>query len=64
MTATTRLTLTQAATYLGLARQTLYQWRWEADGTKPPSYRIGNRVYYDLEDLDAWIAGHKARTLK
>lgn len=64
MTSSTRLTLAQAADYLGLARQTLYQWRWENDGSKPPSYRIGNRVYYDLEDLDEWIAQHKALSLR
>lgn len=62
--AASRLTLTEAARYLGLSPSTLYQWRWLNDGTGPASYRIRNRVFYDRSDLDSWIDQQKENTLK
>ncbi len=55
-----RLTLTEAAARLGVKEQTMRRWRCYDTG--PKSYRIGNRVYYDADDLDAWEAAQKART--
>jgi predicted DNA-binding transcriptional regulator AlpA len=48
------LSLPEAATYLGLNVQTMYQWRSKAIG--PPGLLIGNRVKYRKEGLDAWIS--------
>ncbi|WP_051029098.1 helix-turn-helix transcriptional regulator [Nocardia takedensis] len=56
-----RLTLPEAAEYLGFSRGTLYNFRHY--GTGPRSYKIGNRLVYDRADLDLWIAQQKAATL-
>lgn len=46
------LTVVEAATYLGLRRQTLDNYRWQGGG---PAYRKhGGRVFYDRSDLDRW----------
>ncbi len=50
-----RMTRRDAAAYLGLAPKTLAQWKSEARG--PPSYRVGGRVFYFREDLDAFVRG-------
>jgi len=42
------------AAYLGLAASTLEKLRVRGGG--PPFVRRGRAVYYDLADLDAWIA--------
>jgi excisionase family DNA binding protein len=47
------LSLAEAAAYLGLAEQTLYQWRFK--GVGPVAVKIGGRVKYRQESLDAWI---------
>jgi excisionase family DNA binding protein len=56
------LPLKQAASYLGIQEQTLRIWRHENRG--PKSYRIGSRVYFDREDLDAFIAVEKVKTAR
>jgi excisionase family DNA binding protein len=48
------LSLPEAADYLGLNVQTMYQWR--SKGIGPAGVLIGNRVKYRQETLDAWIA--------
>jgi hypothetical protein len=50
-----------AAVLLGLAPGTLANRR--AEGTGPPHYRLGgggHRVTYNLHELAAWVAGHRA----
>lgn len=43
----------EAADYLGLAEQTLTNWRYRGRG--PRFYRVGQLVKYDRADLDAWL---------
>jgi hypothetical protein len=47
----------KAADYIGSARQTLAKWRCLKIG--PAYYRIGGRILYLREDLDAFIAGSR-----
>ena len=49
-----------AATYLGLAVQTLAKLRWSGDS--PPYCKVGRRVLYDREELDAWLVHRKRRS--
>ena len=49
-----------AATYLGLAVQTLAKLRWNGDS--PPDCKVGRRVLYDREELDAWLNDRKRRS--
>ena len=43
-----------AAEYLGLATQTLAKMRWSGDS--PPFFKVGRRVLYERDELDAWLA--------
>ena len=43
----------QAAQHLGVAEQTLANWRYMGKG--PRFYRVGASVKYDEGDLDAYI---------
>lgn len=56
-----RMGIQEAADYLGVSRQTLYNLR--SAGTGPASYLLGNRLKYDRRDLDLWVAQRKAATL-
>ena len=47
------LSVREAAVYLNAAPQTLYNWRHLGQG--PPYVRIGSRVVYRIEDLEAWL---------
>ena len=47
------LSVEDAAKYLDLSRQTLDNWRPAGKG--PPYVRLGARVAYRLQDLDAWL---------
>jgi excisionase family DNA binding protein len=47
----------QAAEYLGLGKSTLDKLRVAGGG--PAFHKVGARVVYDPQDLDAWIAQHK-----
>ena len=47
------LTIQQAADHLGRPVATLYDWRYKKVG--PPSAKIGGRVVYRAEDLEAWV---------
>jgi excisionase family DNA binding protein len=49
-----------AAEYLGLAPQTLAKLRWSGDS--PPYFKVGRRVLYEREELDAWLAQRKRRS--
>ena len=51
------VTLIEAAKYLGIRPDVLYNYR--SQGVGPKSTKKGQRVFYDLEDLDRW---NQART--
>jgi excisionase family DNA binding protein len=51
------MTTKDAATYVGLAVQTLAEMR--VSGESPTFHKLGRRVLYDREDLDAWLATRK-----
>lgn len=47
-----------AGTYLGnVAPTTLKKWR--VKGTGPKYVKVGTRVVYLVEDLDAWLRSHR-----
>lgn len=43
----------ELATYLGVPKQTLYQWRTKGYG--PPGRRIGKYVKYLPSDVEHWV---------
>ena len=49
-----------AAKYLGLQTQTLAKMRWSGDS--PPFFKVGRRVLYEREELDAWLAQRKRQS--
>jgi hypothetical protein len=49
-----RLDAVNAARYLGRSPKTLAQWRLHGKG--PPVHKIGGRVFYYRDELDAFIA--------
>lgn len=51
-----------AAQRTGLSVRTLRYRRHV--GLGPPSYRLGNRVLYDVAALDEWVESEKADTLR
>jgi predicted site-specific integrase-resolvase len=56
-----RVTITDAAKYLGVAMQTMNRWR--STGAGPKFYRSGGRtgIFYLVEDLDAFIESRAGR---
>jgi len=60
MVARKYLRAAEAATYLGVARQTLARWRWE--GVALPFSKAGRAVVYAVADLDAFLARHRYGT--
>lgn len=56
-----KLTPTEAARYLGVAKGTLAKWR--VYGTGPRFLKLGHRVVYDRRDLEAFAdAGRRCST--
>ena len=55
------LTITEAADLLRAPVATLRYWRHL--GTGPRSFRLGRRVLYRTDDLQAWIAEQHAQAL-
>ncbi|MGW5740772.1 helix-turn-helix transcriptional regulator [Amycolatopsis sp. NPDC003861] len=47
------LSIEDVADYLGVPKNTLYQWRTKGYG--PTGRRIGKYVRYRSEDVDAWV---------
>lgn len=55
------LSTAEAAEMLGLAANTLRQWR--VTGIGPRSYKLGRKtVVYDLDDIAAWVSEQKAKS--
>lgn len=50
-----RLSREDAARYLGLKPKTLSMWALKGKGPKPT--RVGGRVFYFKDELDAFISG-------
>ncbi|GAB3479401.1 helix-turn-helix transcriptional regulator [Amycolatopsis cihanbeyliensis] len=46
-------TVDDVATYLGVPKNTLYQWRTKGYG--PTGRRIGKHIRYRPQDVDAWV---------
>lgn len=61
VSASPRLSTAEASDYTRIPGSTLRYWRHNRTG--PASYSIGARVFYDITDLDAWIAAQKAATV-
>jgi hypothetical protein len=55
-----RLGPKDAAEYLSVSPDTLRYWRYQGIG--PRSYRLGRHTFYDVADLDEWVADQKAKT--
>lgn len=47
------LSIDDVADYLGVPKNTLYQWRTKGYG--PTGRRVGKYVRYRPDDVDAWI---------
>lgn len=47
------LTPEHAAARLGVAKQSLAKWR--VSGIGPVFVKVGSRVFYRQQDLDAWV---------
>jgi excisionase family DNA binding protein len=54
------LNVAQAARYLGLSCSTLAKMR--LNGSTPSFLKLGRRVLYRREDLDAWLASRLRRS--
>lgn len=55
------LNIDEAASFIGVSRQTLDRWRMEAAG--PAVHRVGRRVLYSLADLRAFMEAHRSAPL-
>lgn len=60
MTGKTPLTVEEVSQRSGVPSATLRWWR--AKGTGPRSFRIGRKIVYDADVIDAWIQRRKAQT--
>ena len=47
----------EVADYLGVPKQTLYQWRTRRYG--PPGCRVGKYVRYMPDEVEAWVKAQK-----
>lgn len=57
----TYLNIDEAATLLKLKKSTIYQF---THMKKIPFIRMGSRLLFDLDDLNAWIASKKVQVRK
>jgi hypothetical protein len=57
-----KLSTPKASEYLLVPESTLRYWRHL--GVGPASYVLGRKVFYDLVDLDDWVAAQKAATVR
>ena len=51
------ITIDELAAYLGLPKQTIYDWRVQGRG--PRAYRIGKHLRYAVSDVRAWVAAQR-----
>lgn len=49
------MTLTEVADHTRIPENTLRYWRARGHGG-PPSHKRGRRIYYDRDEVDAWMA--------
>ena len=54
------LTVTEAANFLRIAKQTMAQWRTNKTG--PPYHKIGGKVIYSFRDLNEWVESRRRET--
>jgi len=54
------LRVIDAARYCCFSKSAFDKKRLVGDG--PPFIKVGNRVIYSIEDLDAWLARHRVRS--
>ena len=54
------LSAAQVADQLGLSESTLAKMRLSGDG--PPYSKLGRRVVYRPDDIDAWLASNRFRS--
>lgn len=47
------MTVDEVAVYLGVPKQTLYQWRHQNRG--PIAFRVGRHLRYRREMVDSWL---------
>lgn len=57
----TILTLVDVHELTGVPIATLRYWRLQGNGAGPKSFKLGRRVVYAKEDVDAWIAEQRRR---
>jgi len=57
MTQQNGLNESEAAAFLGLARQSMANLRWRAAG--PIYYKLGSRIVYKISDLEKYLAEHR-----
>lgn len=62
MTTYQKLNTEEAAAYLGIKRNTLEVWRCKHKG--PRYSKIGTRVLYDVNDLEAFFAARAVDTME
>jgi predicted DNA-binding transcriptional regulator AlpA len=56
------LTIREVSEITGLAVRSLYGYR--NDNAGPPSYKYGRQLLYPAADLEVWMIGRKAATLR
>lgn len=56
------LTTVEVAELCRTAPETVRFWRHVGKG--PASFRVGRRVLYDVEDVEAWLAAAKAEAAR
>jgi transposase-like protein len=52
------LWIAEAATYIGVARSTLYKWRYL--GVGPAGFPVARKVAYEIKNLDAYLDACKS----
>lgn len=61
-----RLSPTEAASYIGVRKQTLAKWRCTGQYPDLPYYKVGNRITYCPKDVRAFVEArrmlHTSRT--
>lgn len=57
------LTVTETAKYLGMGKQTIYNWSASED-CPLPKYTFGRGVRFKLSDIEAYAEAHRQPTVK